>query len=156
MFYYYVLLCFILFIHTIITFSFISVKIYFFKHLFPHNIKLQDLSAHTRVTPQQRQNALRSFSEAIHSNPEANKLLINWGLELDSDTAQVSVYQFYSSLLRSTVCCVCSCCKIKCLSQSCILIFHMFSCQAVSFPQKIFIFKMAVCEEMNKQTGVKI
>ena len=53
---------------------------------------LQDIAIHTRVTPQNRQIAVRKFLRNVNENPEAKAQLSMWGLELDSDTIQVCLY----------------------------------------------------------------
>ena len=52
----------------------------------------QDIAIHTRVTPQNRQIAVRKFLRNVNENPEAKAQLSMWGLELDSDTIQVWLY----------------------------------------------------------------
>jgi aubergine-like protein len=52
---------------------------------------LQDLATHTRVSPAQRQLAMRKYCENVNSHPEARKELAKWGLELDMDCVNVSV-----------------------------------------------------------------
>lgn len=58
----------------------------------------QDIATHTRVTPMQRQGALRKFVNSVSQNPECLKQLEGWGLELDKDTIPVSSHFFYICL----------------------------------------------------------
>nr|QOW64977.1 hypothetical protein [Lymnaea stagnalis] len=51
---------------------------------------MKDLAAHTRVTPAQRQSAMRKFINSVNSNLEAKAQLAVWGLELDSSTISIS------------------------------------------------------------------
>ncbi|KAK7005358.1 piwi [Biomphalaria glabrata] len=51
---------------------------------------MKDLAAHTRVTPAQRQFAMKKFVNNVNSNPDAKKELAIWGLELDSSTVSIN------------------------------------------------------------------
>eukprot|EP00794_Sanderia_malayensis_P019493 gene19493-21418_t len=44
---------------------------------------MKDISAHTRVSPAQREESMLKFVSNVYSNPEATAELANWGLELD-------------------------------------------------------------------------
>lgn len=61
----------------------------------------QDIALHTRVSPQNRQIAMRQFIASVKNNQEASELLARWGLELDPDTILVRVS---SSVCLSSVC----------------------------------------------------
>ncbi|KAI0210741.1 Piwi-like protein 2 [Lamellibrachia satsuma] len=50
---------------------------------------MKDLALHTRVSPMQRQYALRKFCENINSHPNACAELEKWGLQLDIDTLRL-------------------------------------------------------------------
>ncbi|ESO83925.1 hypothetical protein LOTGIDRAFT_210915 [Lottia gigantea] len=47
---------------------------------------MKDIASHTRVTPAQRQMAMKKFLDAVRNNKEANSQFVNWGLELDCNT----------------------------------------------------------------------
>uniref|UniRef100_A0A0A9X777 Piwi-like protein 1 n=2 Tax=Lygus hesperus TaxID=30085 RepID=A0A0A9X777_LYGHE len=46
------------------------------------NKVMKAIITYSRISPNQRQQALERFLKRIHSNPEANQLLRNWGLRL--------------------------------------------------------------------------
>ena len=50
----------------------------------------KDLAVHTRVTPAQRQTAMRKFVDSVNKSPEATAALKTWGLEMDRSTVSVS------------------------------------------------------------------
>ncbi|KAF5284570.1 hypothetical protein FQR65_LT02396 [Abscondita terminalis] len=47
---------------------------------------MKDVSMYTRVTPNQRSNALRTFLDNIDNTPAAKQILSNWGLTIDNGT----------------------------------------------------------------------
>ncbi|KAK6165172.1 hypothetical protein SNE40_023615 [Patella caerulea] len=47
---------------------------------------MKDIASHTRVTPAQRQMAMKKFLDAVTNNKDANAQFVNWGLELDTNT----------------------------------------------------------------------
>lgn len=47
---------------------------------------MKDIATYTRITPSQRQNALRKFIQSVKGNPEAAKVLSDWGLSLEDQT----------------------------------------------------------------------
>ncbi|KAK3727509.1 hypothetical protein QZH41_018372 [Actinostola sp. cb2023] len=49
---------------------------------------MKDISAHTRVGPMQRLDAMKKFIQNIDSTPEALEQLSNWGLRLDQNVLQ--------------------------------------------------------------------
>jgi len=51
---------------------------------------MKDLAVHTRVTPAQRQNAMRKFVNSVNNSPEACAELATWGLELDKSTVEIA------------------------------------------------------------------
>lgn len=51
---------------------------------------MKDIATHTRITPNQRQFALKKFIENINSNPETVQDLADWGLRLDDACLQLS------------------------------------------------------------------
>lgn len=53
---------------------------------------VQDLATHTRITPAQRRISLRNFCRSVNSVPEAKAELNKWGLELDNDIMEVSIF----------------------------------------------------------------
>eukprot|EP00112_Aurelia_sp_Birch-Aquarium-sp1_P026327 Seg928.2 transcript_id=Seg928.2/GoldUCD/mRNA.D3Y31 product="Piwi-like protein 2" protein_id=Seg928.2/GoldUCD/D3Y31 len=44
---------------------------------------MKDISAHTRVSPAQREQAMLKFVNNVYSNPEALEEMMSWGLEID-------------------------------------------------------------------------
>ncbi|KAK7507334.1 hypothetical protein BaRGS_00001269, partial [Batillaria attramentaria] len=50
---------------------------------------MKDLSAHTRVSPNQRLMTMKKFVDSVRNNPEASQQLQNWGLELDDSALAV-------------------------------------------------------------------
>ena len=52
---------------------------------------LQDLGAHTRVSPAQRKVTMGKFVDSVNSTPEARQELENWGLSFENDTIHVSL-----------------------------------------------------------------
>ncbi|KAK2142285.1 hypothetical protein LSH36_977g02059 [Paralvinella palmiformis] len=50
---------------------------------------MKDLSLHTRLSPAQRQLALRKFCDNVNSAPDARAELEKWGLRLDMDAIQL-------------------------------------------------------------------
>ena len=55
--------------------------------------KFQDLSAHTRQTPDQRLATMKKFVDSVNRSEEARQQLANWGLRLDNSALAVR-YQF--------------------------------------------------------------
>lgn len=47
---------------------------------------MKDVAQYTRVTPNQRMNSLRKYLENVANSADAQKILKDWGLELDSAT----------------------------------------------------------------------
>ena len=58
-------------------------------------IIFQDIAAHTRVTPMQRQLTLQKFVGAIKSCADSRQQLEDWGLYLEDGTIDVSFIEFY-------------------------------------------------------------
>ncbi len=52
---------------------------------------MSDVGTHTRVSPGKRQVSLKEFVESIKKSPEANQVLSNWGLQLDTHTVNLQV-----------------------------------------------------------------
>ena len=52
---------------------------------------MKELAVHTRLAPPERHVSLGTFIESIVSTPSAHKLITDWGLELDDDTANVNL-----------------------------------------------------------------
>uniref|UniRef100_T1IXK7 Piwi domain-containing protein n=1 Tax=Strigamia maritima TaxID=126957 RepID=T1IXK7_STRMM len=50
---------------------------------------MKSVSAHTRLTPNQRQFAFKRFLENVHKTAEATKQLSDWGLELETNMLQL-------------------------------------------------------------------
>lgn len=55
----------------------------------------QDLSAHTRCTPNQRLATMKKFVDSVNNNEEARQLLENWGLHLDTSALAVSPWSWH-------------------------------------------------------------
>ncbi|KAK3795239.1 hypothetical protein RRG08_056298 [Elysia crispata] len=51
---------------------------------------MKDLAAHTRVTPAQRQLAMKKFIDNVNGSPEALAALEEWGLQLDSSLVSIN------------------------------------------------------------------
>lgn len=51
---------------------------------------MKDLAAHTRVTPSQRQAAMKKFVDNVNRSPEAMAALAEWGLELDNSLVSIN------------------------------------------------------------------
>jgi len=47
---------------------------------------MQDVAKITRITPQARANTIDKFIKRIKSNPEAHKLITDWGMDISNDT----------------------------------------------------------------------
>lgn len=60
----------------------------------------QDISQHTRVTPNQRKQAMSKFIQNIYSKAEAVEELRSWGLELDKDLMKVIVFYAHVNFLE--------------------------------------------------------
>ncbi|BFZ03166.1 hypothetical protein BsWGS_06204 [Bradybaena similaris] len=61
---------------------------------------MKDLAIHTRVTPAQRQYAMKKFINNVNSTPEARAELAMWGLHLDSTTVSIAGRQLPQELIR--------------------------------------------------------
>lgn len=47
---------------------------------------MKDIATYTRITPNQRQLALKKFIRSVKDNPEACKVLSDWGLQIEDST----------------------------------------------------------------------
>ena len=56
---------------------------------------MRELANHTRLAPPERHHSLKTFIESITSTPNANKLITEWGLTLDTDTSNVKLILFF-------------------------------------------------------------
>ena len=59
-------------------------------HTHTYNSSLQDIAAHTRVSPTAREQAFRNFVKRMKATPKAMEELDGWGLALDSGLAELS------------------------------------------------------------------
>lgn len=50
---------------------------------------MKDVAIHTRITPNQRQLAMKSFVSSILESKEAHSHLLNWGLKMSPDTVKL-------------------------------------------------------------------
>jgi len=51
---------------------------------------MKDVAQFTRVTPNQRQQALKKFIDSVNNSAEASSILLNWGLKLAPASVQVA------------------------------------------------------------------
>lgn len=49
----------------------------------------KDLSAVTKVNPEQRRTVIRNFIQQVNENEVTKKILSDWGLSLDNDTLDI-------------------------------------------------------------------
>lgn len=54
---------------------------------------MRDIATHTRITPNQRVNALEQFCKRVNAEPKAKEILQNWGLTLQTRPLAVEVRQ---------------------------------------------------------------
>lgn len=52
---------------------------------------MKDVATHTRVTPNQRMNALRTYLDNVNKVPKAKQILEDWGLELKDRTIDLKM-----------------------------------------------------------------
>merc|ERR1712141_699060 len=50
---------------------------------------MQDVAKITRITPQARRDTIDKFIKRIKGNPEAHKLITDWGMDIDNDTVRL-------------------------------------------------------------------
>ncbi len=50
---------------------------------------MKEVGSHTRLTPNQREEALQKFIRSVNDNPEAKSILSQWGLELSNESLQI-------------------------------------------------------------------
>ena len=55
---------------------------------------MKDVGDHTRVTPEQRQRALKKYVDEVNLNNEAKTILSNWGLSLAKETVKLTGEDF--------------------------------------------------------------
>jgi len=50
---------------------------------------MQDVAKITRITPQARRDTIDKFIKRVKGNPEAHKLITDWGMDIDNDTVRL-------------------------------------------------------------------
>lgn len=60
---------------------------------------MKDVAQYTRVTPNQRIAALRTYLENVRNSPESQKLLRDWGLRIDSREVEFKGRQLENELI---------------------------------------------------------
>lgn len=61
---------------------------------------MRDIASHTRVTPNQRIEAIRKFIAKVNETPSARAILDNWGLQLSDDILRLSGRQLDGETIR--------------------------------------------------------
>lgn len=61
---------------------------------------MKDVAVFTRVTPVNRQEAIKKFVKNVLTNPEANAHLLNWGLTLTTDTLPLEARQLQPEVIH--------------------------------------------------------
>lgn len=60
---------------------------------------MKDVAQHTRITPNQRVSALRTYLENVKKSPDAQRILAEWGLSIDSDPVNLHGRQLENEIV---------------------------------------------------------
>lgn len=61
---------------------------------------MKDVGAHTRITPNQRNLALKKYVDSVYASPEATAVLAGWGLKMSSDPVKIEGRQMEPPILH--------------------------------------------------------